>query len=111
MRLFDAGLQPERTELAWRRTALALAAGSLISLRLLPAVFGGIAWITPGIVGVLASGVIWLAVRRRFARVNAVLLEHVDAPLPDGRLLLAAAVFVLAGGIAGLALAVVVALG
>ena len=50
----DPGLQPERTELSWRRTLLALAVGALVSVRVLPPVLG--AWtIATGLLGVLVA--------------------------------------------------------
>ncbi|WP_309064725.1 DUF202 domain-containing protein [Microbacterium sp.] len=67
----DAGLQPERTELAWRRTALAIAIGSLLSLRIFPAVLPAeiAAWgFAPGAVGVAAALALWIAGRRRRVR-------------------------------------------
>lgn len=74
--LFDPGLQPERTELAWRRTALAVAIGSLLSLRVLPLALPTPleAWgFLPGILGLLAACAIWIAAHRRQLRVTAVL--------------------------------------
>ncbi|MEJ6553659.1 DUF202 domain-containing protein [Microbacterium esteraromaticum] len=62
---FDAGLQLERTSLSWRRTALSLAVGSLVSLRLLPVWLDGIVWIVPGMIGLIAASALWLTSRRR----------------------------------------------
>lgn len=64
-RPFDAGLQLERTSLSWRRTALSLAVGSLVSLRLLPDWLGAGVWVVPGIVGLLGASVLWAVSRRR----------------------------------------------
>lgn len=62
---FDAGLQLERTSLSWRRTALSLAVGSLVSLRLLPEWLGGAQWVIPGMVGLLLACALWAVSRRR----------------------------------------------
>ncbi|MFI2489104.1 DUF202 domain-containing protein [Promicromonospora kroppenstedtii] len=74
------GLQPERTELAWRRTALAVAAVSLVGARLLPALFGHAVWLLPGLAGTGLAGYLWIAARRRHARRTPV---PVRGPGPD----------------------------
>jgi uncharacterized membrane protein YidH (DUF202 family) len=90
--LFDPGLQPERTALAWRRTALALAVGSLIALRLLPPVLG--LWsLAAGLLGTAFAGVIWVLAGRRARRMREA-LRHPSAPLPGASLLLLVAVVV-----------------
>lgn len=71
---FDPGLQPERTELAWRRTALAIAIGSLVSLRIFPLVLPPslAAWgFVPGAIGLIAACALWFAARRRLLRMTA----------------------------------------
>ncbi len=71
--LFDPGLQPERTALAWRRTALTLAVGAVVSFRLLPPVLG--LWsLAVGVAGLLLSAATWILAGRRAHRVQQALL-------------------------------------
>ncbi|GIG22404.1 hypothetical protein Cch01nite_31280 [Cellulomonas chitinilytica] len=58
------GLAAERTRLAWRRTGLALAAGSVAAARLLQEVVGGVAWALGGI-GLTASAALLVAAYQR----------------------------------------------
>lgn len=67
--LFDEGLQPERTLLAWQRTLLAVAVGCAVAARLVaPQV--GIGGVVASLSGILLVAVTYLAVRRRYARIN-----------------------------------------
>lgn len=109
---FDQGLQPERTELAWRRTTLSLALGSLVAMRLLPAILGDPLWFLPGFVGLLIAGGLWWASRNRYARVSHATITHGDrAVLPDGRLPLTLALTAFGIGVFGVVLVAVVIAG
>lgn len=106
--LFDRGLQPERTELAWRRTALAIAIGSVVSLRVLPLAVpaAAAAWgFAPGLAGLVAACSLWFAARRRQLRVTAVLTGTAGIALPGGGMLLV--LTALGCGFGGIALAFV----
>jgi len=61
----DPGLQPARTQLAWRRTALSIAVGSVVAARLLPQAMGALGWMVPGILGVIVAGWLWWIGGRR----------------------------------------------
>ena len=98
--LFDPGLQPERTALAWRRTALSLAVCALVALRLLPPVLG--LWsFAAAFAGIAFVGVMWVLAGRR-ARGSQKALLSSSQPLPDGGLPLVLAVAVTAGALLGL---------
>lgn len=109
----DPGAQPERTELAWRRTVLSLAVGSLVSMRFFPELFGDVRWAVPGIAGLVAAGIIALAARRRY-RLAAFAL-HTGASgagtrqsMPGAALLFALAVIVSLVGVTGITVSVLV---
>lgn len=111
---FDPGLQIERTELAWRRTALAIAIGSLLSLRVLPlALPAGVAgWgFAPGLVGLLCACALWFAGRRRQRELSAVLSGDAAARRPGGRMLFALAAFGAGFGVVALVFAMMSARG
>lgn len=98
-RVWDAGLQPERTTLAWQRTALAATACSLVAARLIAEshLILGI------VVAVLAIGCgagIALAARQRHQR--AVRAVHSNIPVPDARgpFWITALIVVAGGGVA-----------
>ena len=101
-RLFDPGLQPERTELAWRRTALAVLAGSLGAARLLAERHGAAALLV-GVAGPLLAALLRLTSARRAAATRAALLRDGDLRGGPGAALLAVTAGACAlAGLAGL---------
>lgn len=114
---FDPGLQIERTELAWRRTALSIAIGSLLSLRVLPLALPAdvTVWgLIPGAIGLLGACVLWLAAHRRQVRVNAA-MHHASegaarGDLPGGGLPFALAALTVGLGVFALAVALIAGL-
>ena len=77
----DPGLQAERTSLAWRRTALSVAVGSLIALRVLPPQLGALGYAV-ALLGLLWSVDLALTARRRYRDGSRLVRTGDD---PDGR--------------------------
>ncbi|WP_406249057.1 DUF202 domain-containing protein [Microbacterium sp. M] len=102
MTQYDPGLQPERTQLAWRRTALSIAVVSLIAARALPLILGSGVWVIPGVVGVAVSALFWVAAARRARAVDQALSARHPDRMPDARLIAGLAAFVIAAGVLAL---------
>jgi hypothetical protein len=99
-RVWDAGLQPERTALSWRRTGLALLGGSLLLARALAEVSLSVG-LTVGAAGVVAAIAILISVERRYRSHHRRLTSGAGerVPLAGGGLpLIAATTTVLLGG-------------
>ncbi|UFS59724.1 DUF202 domain-containing protein [Subtercola endophyticus] len=110
---FDRGLQAERTALAWRRTALSLALGSLAAARVLAAAFGLWSYAI-GMLGLAASALFLFSADRRYRRAHESLVASSAAPtgarLASGGLLLAAlTVIALAAAVLGTIFVIVAA--
>jgi putative membrane protein len=103
---FDPGLQPERTALAWRRTALSLAIGSLAAGRLLEPELGGVSWLLAAVGAALGLTLLYAGGRRR-AVIDRALRTDRDLTAGPGAGLLAAASVV--GVVVGVVALVVVA--
>lgn len=99
--LFDPGMQPERTALAWRRTVLALGVGVLVGARLtahlgiLPLVLAG--------VGAVFVVTLFVATTRRARRVQVALRRDGGlAAGPGGGLAAVVSAAVAAAGVGAL---------
>lgn len=91
------GLQPERTRLAWQRTAIAMAVGSLVYARVEADVLGLAGWAC-ALVGSASGILIGIRSSHRY-RHTCRQLETDDARLADGLLPLVAATVVTAAGV------------
>ena len=109
--LFDPGLQPERTALAWLRTALVVTVGSLIGLRVLPHYWGPVGLVLAGAGALASMALIGLAARRyRLTQQRLTAPGRPAGPVPDGRLPALLAGLTLAAALTAAALVIWVAL-
>lgn len=102
-RLFDPGLQPERTALAWRRTGLAVAVGAVVGMRILVPELG-VGAVVIGMLGLALAALLVVGSTRRARHVQIALLQ--DGCLtsgPGGRLVATVCIACTALGIAALA--------
>ena len=86
-RPFDPGLQPERTLLSWRRTCLALAVPSLVSVRFAAEILG-VAAIAFGVVGLVMAIAAYVAAGHRYRRAHQALSTDGELPTDGAALVL-----------------------
>ena len=108
-RVFDAGLQLERTALAWQRTLLSVAVGSLAASRGLEYLIGAPAWGFAAL-GLGSVVVMSVVVRRRYLRAHRHLISVDPSSMPGGAILVALCAAIVAG-VGLIALMLVIAVG
>lgn len=101
-----AGLQPERTALAWQRVALALVGVGVAAARVGWTAFGA-SVLVPAVLTLVLASAVFGAAHRRYGRARAAVRAGEPSALPDGRLPLAAAVTVLVLGVSALAVVLI----
>jgi len=101
MRIFESGLQPERTMLAWRRTCLVLALGVAVSIR-----FGAIAdpavALLVGMPALALVGAAYALTSTRYHRATRALVNDEAAAISEGRGIAAVTLVALLIGLAAL---------
>lgn len=102
---FDPGLQPERVSLSWRRTALALAVGSVVYARIISPTVG--LWaLLPTAAGLALAVVMGLKSNSRYRHHHRTLTTQ-RGSLADGFLMFVVAACVCVAGIFAMVLALV----
>lgn len=100
-RIFESGLQPERTLLAWRRTCLVLALGVAVAIR-----FGAIAdplmALLVGVPGLAVVGGAYALTSIRYHRATRALLNDPTAAISEGRAIAGVTLVALLIGLAAL---------
>ncbi|SEB66525.1 protein of unknown function [Paramicrobacterium humi] len=108
-RVFDPGLQPERTLMSWQRTTLALMVGIAAAVHYVAPELGGPAAIFAGVTGIAVAVAAYAAAHRRYAKGTRELLATSTLTVSAWpMLLLSLACF--AGGLIAVVFAVVVLL-
>lgn len=102
---FDPGLQPERTRLAWQRTAISLSVGALVYARIEADVLGIASWAC-ALLGAVAGIGIGFWSRKRYHYTHRS-LNSGTVKMPDGLLPLLLAVIVCGAGIVATVVAVI----
>lgn len=90
--MFDSGLQPERTALAWRRTSLTIATCALVALRVLPQ--AAETWWSPipGLFGFCSAVFLFVVSHCRYTELNRHLSAAQDVYIINAAMILLAVV-------------------
>jgi len=106
MRIFESGLQPERTLLAWRRTCLVLGLGVAVSIRF-GAIGDPVMALLIGVPSLALVGAAYALTSIRYHRATRALANDPTAAISEGRSIAAVALVAVLIGLAALVFVVV----